>query len=229
MNELHRLLAAASKTERTASRRLADSAGLSEEQALRQTLAATAGAAGLAALLRQRQAQRVADERRAAASNARKEAARALRQARHDGPATQWRAWFDGSARPNPGRCSIGALLKGPAGELVQISQSAGHGNSSEAEYRALIALLEAALQHGAHELTVYGDSQVVIDDVNGPAHAAAPALQPYRQAALALLAQLPHASLRWVPRHKNQEADALSQRGSTDPLEESLDDILPD
>lgn len=172
--------------------------------------------------------ERAAEERRAVRV-ARKEAARVLRQARHDGPATPWRAWFDGSARPNPGRCAIGALLKGPGGELVEISQPAGHGNSSEAEYRALIALLEAALRNGAHDLTVYGDSQVVIDDVNGPAHDAAQALQPYRQRALELLAQLRGVSLRWVPRHRNQEADALSQRAGADPLEDKLDDILPD
>jgi ribonuclease HI len=126
-----------------------------------------------------------------------------------------WRAWFDGSARPNPGRCAIGALLTGPDGQLVEISRPAGYGDSSEAEYRALIALLEAAIAHEAQQLTIYGDSLVVVDDVNGPDHAAAPAFQTYRRAVHGLLAQLGQVTLRWIPRHRNTAADALSQRAS--------------
>jgi ribonuclease HI len=54
-----------------------------------------------------------------------------------------------------------------------------------------------------------------VVDDVNGPDHAAAPVLQSYRQAVHALLAQLGEVTLRWIPRHRNTAADALSQRAS--------------
>jgi ribonuclease HI len=95
----------------------------------------------------------------------------------------------------------------------VEVSRPAGHGNSSEAEYRALIALLEAAVAHGARDLTIHGDSRVVIDDVNGPDLYAAPALAAYRARVHALLASVPDVRLRWVPRHKNTGADALSQR----------------
>jgi ribonuclease HI len=73
--------------------------------------------------------------------------------------------------------------------------------------------VLDAAVAHGAHDVLVVGDSQVVIDDVNGPASASAPSLRDYRNRACALLARLPQAQLRWIPRHKNFEADALSQR----------------
>jgi ribonuclease HI len=144
-------------------------------------------------------------------------AARALAEAqRKQGPLAApdtWQAWFDGSARPNPGACAIGALLRSPAGKTIEITRTAGYGNSSEAEYRALIAVLEAALHEKPPALAVYGDSQVVIDDVNGPEHAAAQALLPYRSAVHALLAQLGTVTLRWIPRHRNTAADALSQR----------------
>jgi ribonuclease HI len=151
--------------------------------------------------------------------SAERAAARAADQARRavviDATATPWRAWFDGSAHPNPGRCGIGALLLGPGGEQVEIAQAAGYGNSSEAEYRALVALLEAAVAAGAHGLTIYGDSRVVIDDVQLAPHRAAPSLHTLHAAANTLLAQLPGTRLRWIPRHKNTAADALSQRGS--------------
>jgi ribonuclease HI len=95
----------------------------------------------------------------------------------------------------------------------VELSHSAGYGNSSEAEYLALIALLDAAVQRGASALAIHGDSQVVIDDVNAPDCAGAPSLQLLRTQARALLARIPGATLRWIPRHKNVHADALSQR----------------
>lgn len=215
MTELDRLQGAANRTELSASRKLALRSALSLEEALRATLTASSGGAGLEALLRERAALREAEAARNAAREVAREAARMQQRARHDGLPTAWRAWFDGSARPNPGRCGIGARLLGPAGELIELSQPVGYGNSGEAEYLALIAVLEAAAAHGARALTVYGDSRVVIDDVAAPASAAAPSLQPYRVRVHALLARLPGASLRWVPRHKNLEADALSQRAS--------------
>ncbi|MFP5393775.1 MAG: ribonuclease HI family protein [Gammaproteobacteria bacterium] len=145
----------------------------------------------------------------------RKEAQRIQRLTRHDGPPTAWRGWFDGSAKPNPGRCGIGALLCGPGDERIEISRAAGYGNSSEAEYRALIALLQAACAANASDLTVYGDSRVIVDDINGPFEQAAPALAALRSEAVTLLARLGHVSIRWVPRHKNQQADLLSQQAS--------------
>jgi len=210
MIDLPALQSLAFKTELAAARRLVGRTGMPEAEALLQTLTHSAGVAGLAALLAERQAQR----RHAELQAARRQAQAAASRTRGAGPgASAWRAWFDGSARPNPGRCGLGVVLDGPAGERIALALDGGHGNSSEAEYRALIAVLRAAIAHGATELTVQGDSQVVIDDVNGPDCASAPALRELRDEALALLGQLPQARLRWIPRHKNSRADALSQR----------------
>lgn len=207
------LIDIAYKGERVASRRLAAREGIAEETALRSVLAGAAGARGLAGLVAERIALRNALALRISEKNERKAQALALRMRRHDGAATPWRAWFDGSAHPNPGRCGIGGVVTGPAGQRVEISQPAGYGNSSEAEYRALIAVLRAALQAGADALTVYGDSQGVIDDARGIDGAGAASLLALRADAQALMTRFPSVTLRWVPRHKNPEADALSQR----------------
>ena len=209
MNDFPDLDRIAYKAERAASRRLAQAEGLSADQALRRTLELAAGAAGLAALVEVRTGMLAAQ----AARDAARASAKAAATSRRDAQPTAWRAWFDGSAKPNPGRCGIGVRIEGPAGVQIELARPAGHGNSSEAEYRALIALLETAVAHGAHDLTVHGDSRVVIDDVTGPDLYAAPALAGYRGRALALLGQLADVRLRWVPRHKNTGADALSQR----------------
>lgn len=208
-----RLLAAAFKGELAASRRLAERTGVPQDEALRTTLSLRAGTAGLDHLLSTRAAERKRSEMQVAIRQARAAACASRRQ--QPAPAPAWRAWFDGSAHPNPGRCSIGAVLEGPQGVVAELSAACGYGNSSEAEYLALIALLEAAVAHGAGPLAIHGDSQVVIDDVNSLECAGAPSLADYRAQARALLARLPGATLRWIPRHKNTRADALSQRAA--------------
>ena len=56
-----------------------------------------------------------------------------------------------------------------PKGREWHYSASLGYGSSSDAEYQALIAALELALQHGAQVLYVFGDSRVILDDVQAP------------------------------------------------------------
>jgi ribonuclease HI len=213
MTDFTELCALAFHGERVAARRLARQRGISEEAALHATLALVAGAAGLAALCVQRHALQAAAQARSDQRGAARSQAKARHALRHEGAATPWRGWFDGSAHPNPGLCGIGALLLGPAGERIAVSRAIGYGNSSEAEYQALIALLETARDAGARCLTVYGDSQVVINDLAASEAASAPALRELRAAAALLIASQGAVTLRWIPRHKNGAADALSQQ----------------
>lgn len=203
---------AAYQGERTASRRLAKAAGITETEALLRVLEQAAGPAGLPALLLARAMERDAELARRAARLRERADKLAAREAGRQPPPGAWSAWFDGSAHPNPGKLGIGGLLCGPDGERVEISERAGHGSSSEAEYLALIALLRAAVAAQPPMLVVHGDSRVVIDDVTG-ARAAAAGLDEQRTQALSLLAQLENVTLRWVPRHRNGEADRLSQQ----------------
>ena len=211
------LATAAYKGERVAARRLAARTRMTEADALRQVLTGVAGLAGLAGLLDERAQARLGEELRRAARTHEKARREAVRKARMQPPADAWRGWFDGSAHPNPGQIGIGALLCGPAGERLEISRRAGHGNSGEAEYLALAALLEAAARLGATDLVVYGDSRVVVDDVNLSAQAiaagrGAKGLEAHRVRVMDLLEPLGGVSLRWLPRHRNGDADRLSQ-----------------
>jgi ribonuclease HI len=219
MNEagFEQLATAAYKGERVAARRLAARMRLTEADALRQVLTGVAGLVGLPRLLDDRAQARLRDESLRAARTHEKARQEALRKARMQPAADAWRGWFDGSAHPNPGQIGIGALLCGPAGERLEISRRAGHGNSGEAEYLALTALLEAAVRFGAKDLVVYGDSRVVVDDVNLSAQAVAAGrgakgLEALRARVMELLEPLGVVSLRWVPRHRNGDADRLSQ-----------------
>jgi ribonuclease HI len=216
-----------------AARRLAASTGLDETQALLRILAQSkAGSADMAdavsgvdlagvhSLLAARSKLKQEDAERREAKAAARAQKLAGRQAHLAPQAGAWQAWFDGSAHPNPGRLGIGALLLGPDGQRVEISRRAGHGNSGEAEYLALEALLEAAVAAQPPLLAIYGDSQVVIGDVaDGTAAlpgAGAKGLEAHRERVLGLLEKLGatgDVTLHWVPRHRNGEADRLSQQ----------------
>lgn len=125
-----------------------------------------------------------------------------------------WYAWFDGATKhSNPGVRGIGGVLKGPAGERIEIAENIGAGTNNEAEYCALIAVLDAAVAARAQQLVVHGDSQLVIRQVNGEWLINSPSLVPLCQTVLELKAQIPAVSLRWIPREENGEADELSKR----------------
>ncbi|MFZ6862557.1 ribonuclease HI family protein [Undibacterium sp. Ji67W] len=125
-----------------------------------------------------------------------------------------WLAWFDGSAKPNPGTCHHACILKGKNGEQFSQTHHIGYGDSSDAEYQAMIAALKLIQKHVDVSITknvlLRGDSQVVINDVLANEKDASPKLAEYRKQAQALLSELPTVSLKWIPRHKNTEVDAL-------------------
>lgn len=125
-----------------------------------------------------------------------------------------WHAWFDGATKnTNPGIRGIGAVLKGPAGQLVEIAQEIGEGTNNEAEYCALMAVLDAAAEAQVQDLIVYGDSQLVIKQVNGEWLINSLGLVPLCKTVQDLKALIPNVCLCWIPREENTEADALSKR----------------
>lgn len=205
------LCAAAHAAERSAARRLVRRTGISDIEALSQTLAAAAFPDTLAGLLGKRHATRCADlARRDARQQSRIDGWNARKLARQPDP-NAWLGWFDGSAWPNPGRIGLGALLCSPHNVVTEISTGGGHGDSNQAEYLALIALLEAAVPLQPAMLVLHGDSRIVIDDMTG-VHLVA-AMQELRTRAQTLIAQLGTVHFRWIPRARNGVADALSQR----------------
>ncbi|HEY8101610.1 MAG TPA: ribonuclease HI family protein [Burkholderiaceae bacterium] len=208
------LCAIAYKKERVLGRRLAKNMALSEEEALKQVLIKAASNRSLEHLISER--LQTTENGIAKLAERRQQQAEALakRRASTQPDPSAWLAWFDGATSPNPGKMGIGGLLKDPDGRIVEISFGAGHGDSNEAEYLALIAVLEEAVRIQPDKLMVYGDSRVVIDEMNGVTYIGANNLKGVSEQAKRLIAQLNAVSLHWTPRKKNAAADALSQRG---------------
>ena len=122
--------------------------------------------------------------------------------------------YCDGGARGNPGPAAIGAVILDPATtpptRLATVSERIGSTTNNVAEYRALIAALEAARPFGASDVEVRADSMLVIEQVAGRWKVRQAHLRPLLAEARALLADYEHVELRHVPRERNVDADAL-------------------
>ena len=120
----------------------------------------------------------------------------------------------DGGSRGNPGPSAIGAVVLDPSTDpprlLVEVSECIGVTTNNVAEYRALIAGLEAAAPFGARAVRVRADSKLVIEQVKGTWKVKQPHLRPLLEEARALLAGYEVVDLRHVPRAENYAADAL-------------------
>jgi ribonuclease HI len=117
----------------------------------------------------------------------------------------------DGGARGNPGPAAIGVVVSDPAGELVTtFSDKIGETTNNVAEYRALLRGLELAAEHGASEIEVINDSELIARQVTGVYKVKHQAMQELHREAMALLEGFDSWSIESVPRAQNAEADSL-------------------
>ena len=117
----------------------------------------------------------------------------------------------DGGARGNPGPAAIGVVLSAPGGEtLASFAAKIGETTNNVAEYRALLRGLELAAEHGAREVRVINDSELVARQVTGVYKVKHPAMQELHRQAVAALQGFDRWSITSVPRAQNAEADAL-------------------
>lgn len=128
------------------------------------------------------------------------------------GATVQGNLWFDGACSGNPGPMGGGAVLE-IKGHRTEHLVSLGIGTNNEAEYGGLIAGLRAALAAGVTDVTVHGDSQLILRQLEGRYQVKAANLRPFYETARALLARFVTHRLVWVPRDDNGAADAAARR----------------
>jgi ribonuclease HI len=120
----------------------------------------------------------------------------------------------DGGARGNPGPAAIGAIVLDPTTQpptrLATISERIGVATSNVAEYRAVIAGLEAARDFPSRALRLRADSMLVIRQLEGTWKVKKAHLRPLHERARELLAAYEEVDLAHVPREENVDADLL-------------------
>jgi len=118
---------------------------------------------------------------------------------------------FDGGSRGNPGPAAWGFTLTDAAGtSLAAEGRVIGVATNNEAEYGGLIAGLERALELGIPDLSVHGDSKLVIEQMAGRWRVKAPGLQPLNSNARSLSRRFRTITFAHVRRAGNTEADRL-------------------
>jgi len=121
---------------------------------------------------------------------------------------------FDGGSRGNPGPAAIGAVVTDPVAappeRLAAVSEYIGETTNNVAEYRALIAGLEAARAFPARRVEVRGDSKLVIEQVRGAWKVKQAHLRPLVDEVRRLLEPYERVTLTHVPRDQNTDADLL-------------------
>jgi len=118
----------------------------------------------------------------------------------------------DGASRGNPGPAAIGAVLGDTEGRILgRISQCIGKTTNNQAEYRAIIAALEKALELGATHVELNSDSELAVRQINGRYRVKNAALKPLHQRVKQLLGKLESFTVSYVPRQRNTEADKLT------------------
>lgn len=121
-------------------------------------------------------------------------------------------AHTDGGARGNPGPAGFGVIIHdGNGAKVAALSQYLGHQTNNFAEYQALIAALEYAVEHGAAGLKVISDSELMVRQIKGIYKVKDSTLRDLHARASQLSRKLQRFEIEHVLRAKNREADELA------------------
>lgn len=119
----------------------------------------------------------------------------------------------DGGSRGNPGPAGYGAVVRDASTGAVLREVAAGIGVASNnvAEYRGLIAGLEAAALLGAREVEVRMDSLLVVNQMSRIWKVKHEAMRPLASQAAALVRGFERVTFGHIPRELNKHADRLA------------------
>ncbi len=137
----------------------------------------------------------------------------------------------DGGSRGNPGPAGFGAVVRTAdrSTVLAESKQAISWATNNVAEYRALIAGLDDAVNLGATEADVFMDSKLVVEQMSGRWKVRHPDLVELHAQARKLASRFDRISYAWVPRDRNSHADRLANEamdaaaGVDGPAEESI------
>ena len=134
---------------------------------------------------------------------------------------------FDGGSRGNPGPAGFGVVVRDgrdPSTPLVTAGRFIGRATNNVAEYSGLVFAVEKAVELGATDLTVRGDSELVIKQMKGVYRVKNANLRPLYERACKAASQVGSVRYEHNLRDKNETADklanlAMNKKGDVDDL----------
>ena len=117
----------------------------------------------------------------------------------------------DGGSRGNPGPAAFGYVLEAEDGTVLDArGEAIGVATNNVAEYRALLAGLEKAVELALAEVEVVSDSELLVKQMTGEYRVKNEALRELSVQAARLARQIGKVSYRAVRREHNELADRL-------------------
>ena len=117
----------------------------------------------------------------------------------------------DGGSRGNPGPAAYGYVLEAEDGTVLAAhGERIGVATNNVAEYSALIAGLEKAVELAVPEVEVVSDSELMVKQMNGEYRVKNEALRELSSEAVRLARRIGNVSYRAVRREHNELADQL-------------------
>ncbi len=136
----------------------------------------------------------------------------------------------DGGSRGNPGPAGYGAVVwdADRSAVLAEAKSAIGTATNNVAEYRGLIAGLEAAAGLGADEVDVFMDSKLIVEQMAGRWRVKHPDLAPLHRHAAQLARGFARVGYSWIPREQNSDADRLANQAMDAAAGTEADDDPP-
>jgi len=118
----------------------------------------------------------------------------------------------DGGSRGNPGPAAAGVVIfEADSGiVLYQAGYFLGRATNNIAEYSALVAGLQAALELQAEQIEVLSDSELMVRQMNGEYRVRNAGLKPLYEQAKTLARKFREFTITHVSRRQNKQADRL-------------------
>ena len=137
--------------------------------------------------------------------------ASAIKRSHHD----EYVLFFDGCSKNNPGPSGAGAVLYHNGVEIWSTAVFVGHKETNNvAEYTGMIVGIKRAVEMGIRRLVVKGDSNLVVQQMNGKFRVNAEHIKPLHATAKNIIRNFDSIQFVHVYRHLNQRADELSNMG---------------
>ncbi len=123
--------------------------------------------------------------------------------------------YVDGAARGNPGPAGAGVVIldRSDGEALYEGGVFIGRATNNAAEYRGLLAGLEAAARLSAGEVEILSDSELLVRQMTGEYRVRNPVLREFHSRAQELARGFSRCDFRHVRREENTRADALANR----------------
>ena len=121
--------------------------------------------------------------------------------------------YFDGAYKRKEGKAAAGIVVFNPVKEKVMERGMVllNVSSNNEAEYAALIAGLEWCASNEISRLNVYGDSMLIVKQVQGIWSCKSDKLSSKLREVKGLLRRIKHHQIHYVGRASNHDADALA------------------